>query len=85
MVYIPGFLVNKVYERGSLKNTEEGLSFCFQNTMTPLKISGMSELRITIDGEIQIPSSDVKLILGGETFRISSEPLKKLVSLNFIY
>lgn len=80
MVYIPGFLVNKVYERGSLQNTKEGLSFCFMNTMTPLKISGMSELKVSIDGDTHVPSDDIELILGNQTFRISSEPLKELVS-----
>ena len=79
MVYIPGFLVNKVYERGSLQNTEDGFSFCFKNTMTPVKISGMSQLKITIDGEMSIPSDNVELELGGRTFRISGEPLKELV------
>ena len=79
MVYIPGFLVNKVYERGSLQNTEDGFSFCFKNTMTPVKISGMSQLKITIDGEVSIPSDNVELELGGHTFRISGEPLKELV------
>ena len=79
MVYIPGFLVNKVYDRGSLQNTENGFSFCFMNTMTPLKISGMSQLKITIDGEISIPSENVQLELGGRTFKISEEPLKELV------
>ena len=79
MVYIPGFLVNKVYERGSLKNTEEGFSFSFKNTMTPLKISGLSELKIHIDEE-PFPTEDVELELGGRTFKISKEPLKELVS-----
>ena len=72
MVYIPGFLVNKVYERGSLQNTEDGFRFSFLNTMTPLKISGMRDVIITIDGEIRVPEENVKLVLGDQTFRISS-------------
>ncbi len=79
MVYIPGFLVNKVYERGSLQNTEDGFRFSFMNTMTPLKISGMRDVIITIDAETLIPQEDVKLVLGDQTFEISSEPLTELV------
>ena len=79
MVYVPGFLVNKLYERGSLQNTEDGFNFCFTNTMTPLKISGMSQLKITIDGEISVPQDNVTLDLGGRTFIISAEPLGELV------
>ena len=79
MVYIPGFLVNKVYERGSLQNTEDGFTFTFKNTMTPVKISGMLQLKITIDGEISIPEENVELELGGCIFKVSSEPLKELV------
>jgi uroporphyrinogen decarboxylase len=79
MVYIPGFLVNKVYERGSLQNTEDGFTFTFTNTMTPVKISGMSQLKITIDGEVSISSDNVELELGGRIFEVSDEPLKELV------
>ena len=79
MVYIPAFLVNKVYERGSLENTEDGFAFTFMNTMTPLKISGMNQLKINIDGEISIPQENVELELGGRIFRVSDEPLKELV------
>ena len=79
MVYIPGFLVNKIYEHGSLQNTEDGFSFSFMNTMTPLKISGMRDVIITIDEEIQVPQEKIKLVLGDQTFTISNEPLKELV------
>ena len=79
MVYIPGFLVNKVYERGSLQNTKDGFTFTFKNTMTPVKISGMSQLKITIDSEISIPQENVELELGGRIFKVSGEPLKELV------
>jgi len=48
--------------------------------MTPVKISGMSELKVTIDGETKISSDKVTLMLEGQEFKISSEPLKELVS-----
>lgn len=51
MVYIPGFLVNKVYERGSLRNTDEGFEFSFLNNMTPIRISGMRDISLEVDGK----------------------------------
>ena len=50
MVYIPGFLVNKVYDQGSLANTEAGFQFSFCNRMTPVRISGMRDFKLSVDG-----------------------------------
>lgn len=79
MVYIPGFLVNKLYERGSLKNTEDGFSFCFKNTMTPLKISGMRDIKIKVE-DVMYTAENIELFLGKERINISSEPSGKLIS-----
>jgi uroporphyrinogen decarboxylase len=79
MVYVPGFLVNKIYERGSLQNTEEGFTFCFKNTMVPLKISGMREVKITVDG-VSYPKQSIKLVLGEDVFTLTGQPISKLVS-----
>jgi uroporphyrinogen decarboxylase len=70
MVYIPGFLVNKVYERGSLKNVEGGFEFCFQNSMTPLKISGMRDLSLEVDGA-PCPADKISLALAGRPIGLS--------------
>ncbi len=70
MVYIPGFLVNKVYEKGSLRNFEEGFEFCFQNRMTPLKISGMRDMAIDVDGK-GYPPDRVSLNLGGASINVA--------------
>ena len=51
MVYIPGFFVNKVYERGSLVNTADGFQFSFRNTILPVKISGMRDMSLDVDGQ----------------------------------
>lgn len=72
MVYIPGFLINKVYERGSLKNRTDGFEFCFTNRMTPLQISGMRELSLDMDG-IQFPSERITLELGGRPIDLSGD------------
>jgi len=64
MVYIPGFLVSKVYERGSLRNTGCGFEFCFENRMTPLQISGIRDLSLEVDG-VKCSVDRLGLVLGG--------------------
>lgn len=64
MVYIPGFLINKVYENGSLINNDDGFEFSFRNKMTPLRISGMRDFKLMVDG-ISYPPEKIQLELGG--------------------
>jgi uroporphyrinogen decarboxylase len=70
MVYIPGFLVNKVYERGSLCNIEDGFEFRFQNTMTPIKISGMRGLSVEVDGK-DCPADKISASLAGKSISLA--------------
>lgn len=79
MVYIPAFLVNKVYERGSLRNTETGFRFCFTNRMTPMKISGMREISLDVD-KASYPSEDITLVLGGQAVSLKSGRLDEPVT-----
>ena len=79
MVYIPGFLVNKVYEQGSLRNTPEGFEFGFLNTMTPLRISGMRGLSLGVDG-LDYPSEKISLVLGDQPISLSGGALAEPVS-----
>ncbi len=79
MVYIPGFLVNKVYERGSLKNIDDGFEFCFMNTMTPLKISGMRQMSVTVDDET-VPVENLRLIISGHPIDLSGGRLDEVVN-----
>lgn len=65
MVYIPGFLIGKVYERGSLRNTERGFEFAFVNRMTPLRISGMRDMQLLVDDSRRPPES-LRLTLAGQ-------------------
>lgn len=81
MVYIPGFLINKVYERGSLENTKDGFQFCFKNTMTPLRISGMREFKLEVDG-IPYPFDRIKLVLGGNPIDLSPGSGKETFEFN---
>jgi len=79
MVYIPGFLVNKVYERGSLKNTDDGFEFCFSNRMTPLRISGMRDLSLEVDG-IRHPVEKINLALGDQPIDLGGGQLSEPVN-----
>jgi len=72
MVYIPGFLAAKVYERGSLRNTENGFELVFCNRMTPLRVSGVRDLSLEVDG-VGLPSERVRLTLGGKPIDLRGE------------
>jgi len=79
MVYIPGFLVNKVYERGSLSNIQDGFEFCFMNKMTPVKISGMRDLSLEVDGERYAPDR-ISLVLGEKPLSMAEGGLAEPVT-----
>lgn len=79
MVYIPGFLVNKVYEPGSLRNVAEGFEFCFQNRMTPLKISGMRDMSVEVDG-LSCAPDQLRLELGGAPLNLSGGQLDQPIT-----
>lgn len=79
MVYIPGFLVNKVYERGSLANTDDGFVFCFMNRMTPLKISGMRGLSLEVDGA-PVLNDKLSLVLGDRPISLCGGRLDEAIS-----
>ncbi len=79
MVYIPGFLVSKVYERGSLRNNEEGFEFCFTNRMTPMRISGMRDISLEVDG-VRYSIDKLRLALGGRPLNLSGGRLDEVVA-----
>lgn len=74
MVYIPAFLVGKVYQSGSLENTEEGFRFCFVNNMTPVQISGMRDISLEVDGT-RYPVERINLALDGKPMSLQSGKL----------
>jgi len=78
MVYIPGFLIHKVYERGSLCNTADGFRFCFTNRMTPVRISGLRDLRVEVDA-VPCPVDRIRLTLGGRPIGLSGGRLEEAV------
>jgi uroporphyrinogen decarboxylase len=71
MVYIPGYLAKKVYEKGSLKNNDNGFEFSFRNRMTPLRISGMRDFKLVVDG-VRHSSENIQLELEGSRIDIQS-------------
>ncbi len=79
MVYIPGFLVNKVYDSGSLSNNGDGFEFCFVNTMTPLKISGMRDFKLNVDG-VDYPVEKIRLFLDNRPLGLGSAELAEPVA-----
>ena len=76
MVYIPGFLINKVYERGSLANTDDGFRFCFTNRMTPVRITGLRDLKLEVDA-VPCPVERIRLTLGGRPIGLSGGRLEE--------
>ncbi len=79
MVYIPGFLVSKVYQRGSLRNIDDGFEFCFVNRMTPLQISGMRDLSVDVDGRLY-QADKIKPILSGQPISFSDGALARPIA-----
>ena len=65
MVYIPGFLIHKVYQKNSLKNLPNGFEFTFMNRMTPVRISGIRDLILDVDGQ-SYKEENISMTLGGE-------------------
>lgn len=55
MITVPGFLLRRLYVKGSLRTTEEGLAFEIKNSLGSGYARGM--LPLTLDGE-DIPMKD---------------------------
>ncbi len=49
MPTIPSMLLKKLYQKGSLKNTESGFEFALKNTLAPGTIVGLRTL--VVDGQ----------------------------------
>ncbi|MTI96446.1 MAG: hypothetical protein FH749_13400 [Firmicutes bacterium] len=56
---IPAFMLKKLYKKGSLTNTDGGVSFIVKNSISPATIIGLDQL--LIDGE-EVEIAKVKLI-----------------------
>ena len=68
MVSVPGFLLRRLYVKGSLRATYDGLSFELKNTLGSGFAKGMQPL--TIDGE-QVPMENTTFTVNGTTVAFS--------------
>lgn len=73
MSLIPDFLIKRVFKKGSLRKTDEGIAFDLKNVLGPGIISGVSFIKIN---DITFGKDVIKFITQGiETFasKISEE------------
>lgn len=63
MVVVPEFLIKRIYQKGSLKKTEDGASVILKNVLGPGFISGFNF--VEINGVVYEPK-DVKFITNGQ-------------------
>ncbi len=66
---VPGFLINRVYQTGSLRHTDEGFTFALRNPTTPVTLQHLSDFRV--DGQ-SIAPAQVDLVLGAVTRPVST-------------
>jgi len=62
MVVVPEFLIKRVYQKGSLKKTENGASFVLKNILGPGTISGFNFIQIN---DVVFEAKDVKFVHEG--------------------
>ncbi len=63
MVVVPEFLIKRIYQKGSLKKTENGASVVLKNVLGPGFISGFNY--VEINGVVYEPK-DVKFVTNGQ-------------------
>ena len=63
MVVVPEFLIKRIYQKGSLKKTENGASFNLKNVLGPGFISGFNYVKIN---DVVFEAKDVKFITNGQ-------------------
>jgi len=66
---VPGFLINRVYQTGSLRHTAEGFTFALRNPTTPVTLQGLADFKV--DGQ-PISAGQVDLVLGAVTRQVST-------------
>lgn len=63
MIVVPEFLIKRIYQKGSLKKTENGASVVLKNVLGPGFISGFNY--VEINGVVYEPK-DVKFVTNGQ-------------------
>ena len=63
MVVVPEFLIKRIYQKGSLKKTDDGASVVLKNVLGPGFISGFNYVKIN---DVIYEPQDVKFITNGQ-------------------
>ena len=63
MVVVPEFLIKRIYQKGSLKKTDDGASVVLKNVLGPGFISGFTCVKIN---DIVYEPKDVKFLTNGQ-------------------
>lgn len=63
MVVVPEFLIKRIYQKGSLKKLENGVSLVLKNVLGPGFISGFNYVKIN---DVVFEPQDVKFITNGQ-------------------
>ena len=63
MAIVPEFLIKRIYQKGSLKETENGASVVLKNVLGPGLISGFNYVIIN---DTKFEPSDVKFVTNGK-------------------
>lgn len=62
MAVVPEFLIKRIYQKGSLKKLEDGVSLVLKNVLGPGLISGFSFIKIN---DVLFEPKDVKFVTNG--------------------
>ena len=63
MVVVPEFLIKKIYQKGSLKKSDDGASVTLKNVLGPGFISGFNYVKIN---DVVYEPKDVKFVTNGQ-------------------
>lgn len=63
MVVVPEFLIKRIYQKGSLKKLDDGVSLVLKNVLGPGFISGFNYVKIN---DTTYEGKDVKFITNGQ-------------------
>lgn len=63
MAIVPEFLIKRIYQKGSLKKLEDGVSVVLKNVLGPGLISGFNFVKIN---NVVFESKDVKFVTNGK-------------------
>ena len=66
MAVVPDFLIKRVYQKGSLKKTDEGVSLQLKNVLGPGVISGFNFVMVN---DVRFEPKDVKFVHEGKEYR----------------